>query len=217
MELSEPDHAPLSAVVLAAGMSRRMGSPKGLLDLEGKSVILHVVQTMRQVLRAEAIFVVTGHEPHRMQEALAGQNVRFAHNPEYDAGQMLSSVKVGAAAVRGTCEAFLLATLDQPLVLPTTLQSLRDTWQANPAPLMVPCYQGKRGHPILIAANCIDEILAIPADGSLRDFVERRKSEGREIAVKDRAVVSDLDTPEDYQRMLGELKAKGSSDPSQKS
>lgn len=192
----------LAAVILAAGMSRRMGRPKALLDLGGKPLIQHMARTVLAAIPGIDLVIVTGHKPQAIREALSGLPARFVHNSGFEAGEMLSSVKAGVGAVKGKCDALLLCLLDQPAVLVATLRALWSGWQIDRPPLLAPCLRKKHGHPIVISGNCIDEILALPADGSLRDLVSRHRPAMKTVNVDDPGVGSDLDTPEDYEEIL---------------
>jgi molybdenum cofactor cytidylyltransferase len=193
------------AVILAAGMSRRMGRPKALLDLGGQPLIRRLAQTVRQA-PVGPVIVVTGHEPAPIQDALDGLKFRFVHNPQYEAGGMLSSIQTGVGAISDFCDAFFLLLLDQPLVQASTLKSMWEAWQLSGQAIVVPRYRNRRGHPILISIRYAGLIQSLPPTASLRDFVVRQRSQTGEVRVDDRGVASDVDTPADYlaiQRLLG--------------
>jgi CTP:molybdopterin cytidylyltransferase MocA len=192
----------LAAVVLAAGSSTRMGQPKALLDLDGRPVIARLVETLQSVDGMGNILIVTGHAPGRIHIALDGSDVTFVHNMAYESGGMLSSVQVGAKTIADSCDAFFLCLLDQPLVLRRTLETLAKAWQSTRMAIVLPAHDGKRGHPILIASRCAHEIVSLPPDSTLRDFVAQHRNETEVIEVNDPGVRSDLDTPADYQLVL---------------
>lgn len=196
----------LAGVVLAGGQSVRMGQPKALLDIKGQPLIRRLAQSLAAV-PVDLIIVVTGHRPQQIQDALACEKVVFAHNPDFAQGEMLSSVKTGAAAVEGQADAFFLNLLDQPLVQAQTLRLLWGHWLDERAPLVIPAHQGKRGHPILIASQCIAAIRSIPANGSLRDFVVQQQPRSRVVEVEDAGILTDVDTPADYEKLLSVWKA----------
>lgn len=187
------------AIVLAAGMSRRMGRPKALLDLGGQPLVRRVVQGAFQSQCIHPIIVVTGHEPQLIHQALAGMGVSFVQNPQYEAGGMLSSVKTGVEAIRDYCDAYFLMLLDQPLVHPMTLKALWKAWQTSCPAIVAPRHRGKRGHPILLACRYADSVLSLPQDASLRNFVLQQRAQTQVVDVTDPGVLSDVDTPADYQ------------------
>lgn len=198
----------IAAVVLAAGMSRRMGQPKALLPLGGMPMIARVVEPLGVIEAIDPIVVVTGHQANEVVDSLGGAAVEFVHNPDYEVGGMLSSVKAGCRAVAQRCCAFFLVLGDQPLVEPSTYRELLsgDTglWpvravahgQAALGAMVQPTFDGRGGHPILLSSECIDGILALPDDGTLKDFTAR--IDATEIPVDDPGVLADIDTPQDY-------------------
>jgi molybdenum cofactor cytidylyltransferase len=115
---------------------------------------------------------------------------------------MFSSVQAGVRHLPSGLRAFFVLPGDMPLVQPATLTRLIAAWDAQPGGIVYPCYQGRRGHPPLIAAAYIPEILAeAPPDG-LRELLARHAQDACEIAVTDRGIVVDFDTPEEYRHGL---------------
>lgn len=197
----------IAAVVLAAGMSRRMGRPKALLPLGGLPMIARVVEPLLAIDAIDPIVVVTGHHADQVVAAMDGNQVEFVHNTNYVDG-MLSSVKVGLRAIAGRCDAFFLALGDQPLVQPTTylemlnrdmglwLMPNRSHAPEARATMLQPTFDGRHGHPILLSAQSIEPILALTADATLKDYT--RSVSTIEIPADDPGVLADIDTPEDY-------------------
>jgi molybdenum cofactor cytidylyltransferase len=187
-----------AAIVLAAGLSRRMGRPKLLLELYGKPVIRHAVESViaagiRQVL------VVTGPDQEPLARALDGLDVRFAVNPTPESGQG-SSVGVGVSALPSGTDAALIALADQPgvpaEVIPALIEALKQPGKAIAAPR----YSDGIGNPVLFAASVFLELRTLGGDRGARAVVERDPSR---LAVVDisSAMPRDLDTPEDYESL----------------
>jgi molybdenum cofactor cytidylyltransferase len=191
-----------AAVVLAAGASRRMGRPKALLDLSGRPLIAHLVGSFHKTASVERIFVVTGHQPEQIRQALSVFDVTFVHNPRYDSGGMISSVKAGVGAVAESCDAFFLCLLDQPLLQTRTVAEMAQAWSKTEPDLIEPAHDGQRGHPILIASRCVKKILSLSVDSTLRDFVAQHRQDSDVVEVSDPGVLCRLDTPLDYQHVL---------------
>jgi CTP:molybdopterin cytidylyltransferase MocA len=201
--------ARFGAVILAAGMSRRMGQSKALLRLGAQTVIQRIAATAAAG-GADPLIVVTGHAPQTIRDALRDQpDIEFVHNPGFDAGGMRSSVQVGVAAVAARCDAFFLMLLDQPLIKPRTLREMAARWEQRKPPILMPAHHSSHGHPLLIASTGAAEIAALAQDATLHDFVHRHRSQIDVIEVTDRGVVTDLDTPDDYRAMNGNLINEG--------
>jgi len=189
----------IAAVVLAAGMSRRMGTPKPLLPLGGRAMLLHVLDALARVEAIDRTVVVTGHG-HDQIAAIAPEAVALVHNVQHTDGEMVSSVKVGISSLRGECDAIVLALGDQPLIRAETVRRLIDGWRSSRSRIVLPRHAGKRGHPIVLDSTAFDEILSLSPHETLKTYISRHAMATMEVDVNDPAIHFDVDTPEDYTR-----------------
>ena len=186
----------LAAVVPAAGYSRRMGDFKPLLAFGAATVIERVIATIREA-GVKTIRVVVGWQADRLIPVLERSGVPWVKNERFDDG-MYTSIQVGVGSLPANAVAFFLVPGDMPLVRDTTLIRLIAEWDAQPGGILYPCHEGHRGHPPLIAAEYIPEILReMPPEG-LRELLMRHAGDAREIEVADPGILVDLDTPNDY-------------------
>jgi molybdenum cofactor cytidylyltransferase len=199
-----PPDAPVSlpALVLAAGLSSRMGSFKPLLPVADKPLLFHLLDALAASAAVGPVIVVTGHHAAALTAALAGRPVTTVYNPDFAAGEMLSSVKAGLAALPPAAPAFLLAFADQPAVAPATLRALvqHGHSQSPRPPVVLPTYLGKRGHPVVLSTALVPDIRALPPADTLRSVVHRHLARAALLPVDDPAVLEDLDTPADVAR-----------------
>jgi molybdenum cofactor cytidylyltransferase len=192
----------MSAVVLAAGLSSRMGGPhKLLLDVNGEPMLRRVVRAVLTVASAEVV-VVTGYQAEDIRAVLSGLAVRFAHNPDFAAGQP-GSVVTGVRALTAFCHAVMIAPGDQPLLTPAALGRLIAAYAKAPEgrSILVPASGGKRGNPVLFAARHIPEIQAGDLRVGDRRLIESYPDRVALIEMADDAFIRDCDTPEDYAAM----------------
>lgn len=194
----------IAAVLLAAGESRRMGQPKLTLPWgEAGSVIAHVVGLFRQA-GADPIIVVTGGHREAVEGALRGSGAMCLFNADYRDGGMLSSVRVGLGHLQGDdSEAALLGPSDLPSLTSETIHRILERWQRSGGDLIVPSYQMRRGHPVLIGRRLWPELLDLNSSLSLRDFLRQRADGIDYVMVDDPGVIVDLDTPGDYAHVVG--------------
>jgi CTP:molybdopterin cytidylyltransferase MocA len=192
----------LAAVVLAAGYSRRMGAFKPLLPFGSTTVIERVIATIREA-GVETIRVVVGWQAEQLIPVLARRGIPWVRNERFEDG-MFSSVQAGVRSLPSGLRAFFILPGDMPLVHPSTLTRLIAAWDAQPGGIVYPCYQGRRGHPPLIAAAYIPEILAEAPPGGLRELLAHHAQDARDIEVTDPGILVDLDTPDAYQESLRE-------------
>jgi molybdenum cofactor cytidylyltransferase len=185
-------------LVLAAGLARRMGRQKLLLDLRGKPVVRWSVESI--LSHVDDIVVVTGHEAEGVQAALSGLRVRFVANPNPEAGQG-SSIAVGAAALPTSARAVVIALGDQPRLPPDVVPALVETFARGGAAIVAPVYRGTQGAPVLFGTEVFPELRALSGDGGARTVVRARPDRVREIAFE-LPMPDDVDTPEDYARLM---------------
>jgi molybdenum cofactor cytidylyltransferase len=184
----------VGAVVLAAGLSRRMGENKLLLELEGVPLVARAADAA-QASRARPVVVVTGHDAARVRAALGGRAVAFAHNPDYAAG-LSSSLRTGLAALGAEVDGAVVCLADMPWVRGVHIDALLDAFAASGSrAICVPSYEGQRGNPVLWPARCFGEIAALTGDRGARSLLERHGELVRHVPVADPGVTRDVDTP----------------------
>ena len=189
----------ISAIILAAGQSKRMGQPKMLLPWGNRTVIEHVVSTFLDA-GIEDIVVVTGGARPEIDTALAHYSVRKVYNPEYGSGEMLSSLQCGVRAMPEGVHAALIGLGDQPQVQESSIRAICQAYQADPSSLIVPSFQMKRGHPWLIARPLWNEILDLRPPSTPRDILNQHSDAIHYVTVDTATILADLDTPEDYRK-----------------
>jgi molybdenum cofactor cytidylyltransferase len=194
----------IAAIVLAAGMSRRMGSAKALLPLGDRTLVEHVIDAVQRSGVVARILVVTGCEADGIKASLSQfPGVEFVHNAHYETGEMLSSIQAGVRTLlTGDFDAFFVTLVDQPDVMPQTFRVLA----SQSANIVLPKYNRRHGHPVLIGMSAAQEILSLAHDQTLKAFISRHSNETREIEVDDPAILRDIDTPAEYQEAMDRLK-----------
>ena len=188
----------ISGIVLAAGQSRRMGSPKLLLPWHGRTVVEAVVGTLRQG-GVHRIIVVVGEDREAVERALGDGQVEFVVNPAFGRGDMLSSIQAGLGAIGGEALAALLTPGDLPSIQPATVRAVLGAGEGAPDRLCVPVYGGRRGHPVLIPRAYWRDLLALGEGESLRSFLRAREADITRVEVQDPGIHTDIDTPADYE------------------
>jgi len=196
----------VSAVVLAAGLSSRMGGPhKLLLDVGGEPMLRRVVRSVLALDPAEVV-VVTGYQAEDVVAVLAGLPLRFVHNPAFAEGQP-GSVVAGVRALTAFCHAVMIVLGDQPLLTPAALGRLIEAYRTVPdgRSILVPSHAGQRGNPVLFAARHIPEIQAGAMRVGCRRLIESYPEQVALIEMEDDAFTQDCDTPQDYARLQARL------------
>jgi molybdenum cofactor cytidylyltransferase len=188
----------IGAIILAAGLSRRMKRFKLLLPWGDATVIERVVRTVGDALPGE-IVVVTGHRAEDVAAALRGTRARMAYNPDYAAGEMLSSVQVGLLALAADATGALVCLGDQPQMEVETVRAVLDAGEAAGwRRIIIPSYEMRAGHPILLPRCAWPAV--IEATTTLKDALGPYRAEFSYVTVQTSSILADLDTPEDYER-----------------
>lgn len=186
-----------AALIVAAGMSSRMGSFKPMLNIGSISVAQRVIANFRQA-GINKIVMITGFNATMLERHLAGNNIIFLRNENYERTQMFDSVKIGLNYLSDKCERLLFTPVDVPLFTSQTVKKLL----SSGAKLACPVCNGLTGHPLLISKELFPTILADSGDGGLKGAVDRCGAELVQIAVDDPGTVRDADTPEDFSALL---------------
>jgi molybdenum cofactor cytidylyltransferase len=187
----------IAAIVLAAGLARRMGRQKLLLDLAGKPVVRWSVEAV--VPHVDDVVVVTGPEPTRVPEILRDLPVRFAVNPRPEDGQG-TSIAAGASVLAPGTRAALVALGDQPRLPSAVIPSLLQAFAQSGAAIVAPVYRGVQGTPVLFASTVFSELAALTGDVGARAVV-RARPERVALVELDLPMPVDVDTPEDLAKL----------------
>lgn len=189
----------ISAIILAAGKSERMGTPKALLPIHGRTFLENILNSISQT-SIEDVFVVVGHHRKEIEERVKLSSVVF--NPDYEQG-MTTSFQTGIRALSWEASGAFLFLVDHPLVEPKTLESMIE--RLAPNRIVIPTFQGRRGHPVLFATEILEEILALPSSEGANSVVRRNPARVVEVPVNEPGILVDIDTPEDFEKMQSEV------------
>jgi molybdenum cofactor cytidylyltransferase len=186
-----------AGLILAAGESKRMGSPKALLEFRGETFLDRLTGLFARY--CSPVIVVLGCEPDRVRAGLKHSGrALFVVNRDYRLGQF-SSMQAGLRAVPETAGGVLFTLVDHPNPAPSTIEALL----AGPAPLLaIPTYNTRRGHPIFFRREMIPEFLALPPASSAKDVIARHLDDARWVDTSDPGVRDDVDDPAAYRRLL---------------
>jgi molybdenum cofactor cytidylyltransferase len=184
------------AVVLAAGLSSRMGKPKQTLRIGGKSMLEKVLEVFRKS-NVDAAVVVLGAREGEVRKKVGFKGEKVVYNPRYAEG-MSGSLKLGLAEAGPWAEAVIVALGDQPYLSPATVNKLVKAYRDSEAPVVVPVYKGKRGNPVLFDRRTFAQIMRIRGDEGAKSIIRKNRSTLLEVMVEDEVVITDIDTPDDY-------------------
>lgn len=185
------------AIVLAAGASTRMKTQKMLLTFKGKTIVETVVDNALKV--TDKVLVVLGSHKNEISEKLIGRNISLVTNENYLQG-MLSSVICGYRALPENVEAALLFLGDQPQVPCQAAEMVVGNWEKSEKGIVIPTFNGKRGHPVLIETCYKNEIENLDTEKGLRQLMEIRKNDILEVDCPFPEILRDIDTPEEYEK-----------------
>lgn len=197
----------ISTIVLAAGLSSRMGDLKPLLPLGDATILEHVIQLF-QGAAIEDVRVVVGHRHREIASVVERQKATPVFNPSYRK-DMFSSVVAGFASLKPETEAAFILPVDIPLVRPTTIHHLIRVYSRNKGKIIRPTHRGRRGHPPLVPFSLSESIMKWSGSGGLRGALKPFEKEAMQVEVPDKYIHFDVDTPEDYAQLLLEWKTGG--------
>lgn len=190
----------LGAVVLAAGLSTRMGMPKMLMDWGKKKIIEQVVDTLHAAGLSE-IVVVTGSLESEIKTILDDRNVTIVINPRFANGEMIHSLQVGLDGFSEGIDAAMVVLGDQPFIKTETIKKVMDAYMHGRDYIIMPSVKNRRGHPWIIRKNLWNEVKQIKPPDTMRDFFRNYHELIKYVSIDDPAIIQDMDTPDDYQRL----------------
>lgn len=191
----------ITGILLAAGLSTRMGEPKQLLPF-GESTIVETVVDSMLMSKLDSVIVVVGHCAQQVREKLGTRPIQIVFNPDYREG-MLFSAQSGVRALNETTDAFALMLVDQPFITPMLIDTVVNAYVQTEKGIAVPSYNYRRGHPVIFHRRYADDILALGADsGGVRTLFKTYTDDIHYVTVDTDRVLRDMDYREDYERAL---------------
>jgi molybdenum cofactor cytidylyltransferase len=186
----------ISAILLAAGESNRMGQPKQLMPFGQSTIVERTIDYLLNSAVSETI-VVLGYKGEEIRKTIARKPIKIAINPDYQQG-MSTSIIAGLKQVDKRARAVLIALGDQPFVNSQTITSLVEAFIANNRGILIPVYQGRRGNPVIFAIKYKGELLNLKGDVGGREIIKLHPDDVLEVAVNCEGVLLDIDTMENY-------------------
>ena len=195
----------IAALVLAAGRSTRMGAINKLIAEIGGKPLVRIAAEQALASRASPVIVVTGHEKQKVEAALAGLPVKFAHNPDYAEG-LGSSLKAGIAAVPKEADGVIVCLGDMPQVDAGLIDKLLAGFDPEKGALVVvPSIDGRRGNPVVWARRFFPDLMAVQGDIGARHLIGTYTEAVIEVPVAGAAALTDVDTPESLSAVKAEI------------
>jgi molybdenum cofactor cytidylyltransferase len=191
-------------VILAAGNGQRAGSPKALLKIGDQTFVRHILDEFRAA-GLQDVIVVLGASAEDVAKELADTGAITVVNSHYQEGQLSSVIAGVNASEQMRADAILLHPVDHPLIRHELVETLVTCFRETGAPLILPVFQGRRGHPVLFSAKLFSELKSAPPEIGARSVVWAHASEIVEVETQDEGVVANINTPQDYENLRSRL------------
>jgi molybdenum cofactor cytidylyltransferase len=193
----------ISAIILAAGISSRMGYLKQLANIKGKSMLEIVLDKIKKFPFHE-IIIVLGYEHEEVLKNLKLAVEKIVINEEYEKG-MSSSLKKGVQSISEDSEAFAIFLADMPLIKEESIKNVIEEFNNKSCLIAAPVYNKEIGHPVIFHRSLISEIINLEGDIGAKKIIEKYKDKACFVEVDDEGVLIDIDTPKDLEEVLRKL------------
>lgn len=187
-------------VLLAAGTSSRMSDFKLLLPYKNKPILQHVIDAIR-ASKLDKVIVVLGYNRETLLDKVDFSGIEIVFNPEFKMGQS-ASLKTGLSHVSTLSSAAIFILGDQPLITSAIIDRLVDSYQQSKSKIVLPTYKGRRGNPVIMNRSLFPELMMLTGDTGGRELIRKYHKFVTEVEMNDKAVIGDIDTDEDYQRLM---------------
>jgi molybdenum cofactor cytidylyltransferase len=194
-----------AGLILAAGESRRMGQPKALLTVRGRTFVENLIAALK--VTCDPIVVVLGHNPEPIRRVI-GDSATIVINHNYSLGQF-SSMQAGLKAMPGTIQGLVFTLVDNPDPQPSTIMRLI----SSEAPISIPVYYGRKGHPVYFRRDVLTEFLALSPDSQANVVSRRHAMETRLVPVDDPGILDDIDDPDALRHFRDRVELKSDETP----
>jgi molybdenum cofactor cytidylyltransferase len=192
----------LAAVILSGGASSRMGSPKALLPYQGRPFLEHLLEVTTQP-EIGVRRVVLGASAEPIAKAIDLKADEIVINHEWEKGQ-LSSIQAAMRSLPAGTDGILLCLIDHPLISGPLVQELIEHFYKSRKPIVLPVYQGRRGHPVIFSATLYEELLRAPVETGARAVVWAHAGDVAEVSTNEEGCVLNLNDPETFNQALPE-------------
>jgi molybdenum cofactor cytidylyltransferase len=193
----------ICAIILAAGESKRMGSPKMLLDFNGLTMLETVIRNVKSS-SVDDILVVLGAYRDEIQKIVDNSGTRSCYNDIYKEG-MLSSVQCGFRYIPDRTEAVLVFQGDQPFITSEVVDIVINEFRRTGKGIIIPVYNKKRGHPLLVARKYFEKVGSLDPQRGLRALSEFFSEDVEEVSVKEAGILRDFDTFDQYKKAINQI------------
>jgi molybdenum cofactor cytidylyltransferase len=193
--------AAIAGLILAGGASRRMGTPKALLTIQGQTFLDRLIGLFAPI--CDSVMVVLGHDFESVwgRSPTCQDGLTFTINPDPERG-MLSSLQCGLNELPANAAGVIFTPVDYPSFQSATLSRIAAAFRGRASDVVIPVYRGRNGHPVCVSRRIVQELLALPATAQARDVIRQHRERTCFVDVEDPGVVVDIDTPDDYARLL---------------
>lgn len=191
----------VEAIVLAAGASLRMGSPKALLRIGEETFVQHIVGQLHSA-GINDVVIVLGADADEIKTSLSWFSGTLVINGDWKHGQLTSVIAGLNAFSHHHLDGVLVCPVDRPLITHTLIKNLLKVFQESGKSIVVPVFQGRRGHPTVFSSSMFDELRTAPLNVGARHVVRNRPNDVHELTTTEGGVLINIDSPKDYERHI---------------